>query len=195
MSGMLSRPALSRDTAACVATGLGWFSIGLGLAELLAPRMLARCLGMRGSEGLLRFYGLREIGAGVGILLARDAGPWLWGRVAGDALDIATLATGLEEDNPQRGAVMAALGAVGAVTALDIVCAQSLSASAESPPRQSAYDYSDRSGLPRSPDEMRGAAREATPDDMKAPEALRPWRGNGAGQGGSQSGSGAAGQG
>ncbi|MFO1057334.1 MAG: cyclase dehydrase [Dongiaceae bacterium] len=182
--GPLLRPVLSRDTASGVATGLGWFSIGLGLAELLAPRTLARCLGMRGAEGLLRFYGLREIGAGVGILLAREAGPWLWGRVAGDALDIATLATGLEEDNPRRGNVMLALGAVGAVTALDIVCAQSLSVPEEDAPRQPAYDYSDRSGLPRSPDEMRGAARDAEiPDDMRAPEALRPWRGNGAGRG------------
>lgn len=29
-----------------VATGLGWFSIGLGLAELLAPREVARVTGM-----------------------------------------------------------------------------------------------------------------------------------------------------
>jgi hypothetical protein len=180
----LTRPVLARDTAQTVATGLGWFSIGLGLAELLAPRALARCLGMRGAEGLLRFYGLREIGAGVGLLLARDPGPWLWGRVAGDALDIATLATGLEDDNPQRGAVGVALAAVAGVTALDIVCAQSLSTADDAEmPRRPTYDYSDRSGLPRPPEEMRGAARDATPPDMRAPEALRPWRGNGAGQG------------
>ena len=32
--------------------GLGWFSIGLGLTELLFARRLARTLGMRGDEGL-----------------------------------------------------------------------------------------------------------------------------------------------
>ena len=30
---------------------LGWFSIGLGLTELIAPGVLTRALGMRGKEG------------------------------------------------------------------------------------------------------------------------------------------------
>src|SRR5205085_6171972 len=49
------------------ARGLGWFSIGLGLAELVAPRTMAELTGVR-SPGLLQLYGLREIACGVGIL-------------------------------------------------------------------------------------------------------------------------------
>ena len=59
-----------------VATGLGWFSIGLGLAELLAPRQLSHFIGMEDGgrkTTVLRTYGLREISAGVGILMQSPA--------------------------------------------------------------------------------------------------------------------------
>ena len=55
------------QSAMALARGLGWFSIGLGLAEMLAPRMLTEQMGMKGKEGLLRFYGAREMAAGIGI--------------------------------------------------------------------------------------------------------------------------------
>ncbi|MDQ6680345.1 MAG: hypothetical protein M3Y67_05195, partial [Pseudomonadota bacterium] len=87
--GKPSPGALSLDR---MSKGLGIFSIGLGLAELLATRLVARATGMRGSETLLRAYGLREIATGIGLLASRDPRPWLWGRVAGDALDVSTLA-------------------------------------------------------------------------------------------------------
>ena len=70
-----------------VARGLGWFGIGLGLIELLAPRALAKATGLQGRENILRLFGAREIASGVIILAADDPAPWLWVRVAGDALD------------------------------------------------------------------------------------------------------------
>ena len=109
-----------------LARGLGWFSIGLGLAEMLAPRMLTEQMGMQGKEPLLRFYGAREMAAGIGILMSDNPGPWIWGRVAGDALDLATLATGLDKQNPRKGNVAIALAAVAGVTALDCISAQAL---------------------------------------------------------------------
>lgn len=51
----------SPDAVAAVLSGLGWFSIGLGLAELLAPRGIAKISGVRGNTGLIRLFGLREI--------------------------------------------------------------------------------------------------------------------------------------
>lgn len=112
-----------------LATALGWFSIGLGLTELLATESLARWLGAEDRQDVIRLYGVREIGTGVGILTQRRPAEWLWARVAGDALDLGTLAAGLGEDNPKRGNVMIAMAAVAGVTALDVLCGQQLSKS------------------------------------------------------------------
>ena len=79
-----------------LARGLGWFSIALGTLELVAPRSLDRSLGAPGHRRLTRAYGLRELAAGVGILTSDDPTPWVWSRVAGDALDLATMAPTLE---------------------------------------------------------------------------------------------------
>ncbi|HET9018706.1 MAG TPA: cyclase dehydrase [Acetobacteraceae bacterium] len=146
----------ARDT---VAQDLGWFSIGLGLAELMAPRSVAGMVGMRRTAPLISLYGLREIATGVGILASPDPTPFVWGRVAGDALDAATLTAGLV-GRRGRGRAMLALLAVAGVAALDVLCAQTLSSrEARRPGRR--FDYEDRSGWPRAPETMRGAARKA----------------------------------
>ena len=166
------QPDSATDT---LARGLGVFSIALGLVEIFAARSLTRALGMEGNETLVQAYGAREIATGIGILAADDPTPWIWGRVAGDALDVATLVTGLGEDNPNRENVGLALAAVAGATALDVYCAQALSS--ESPqPLPPARDYSRRSGFSRPPQDMRGAARDfQAPPDFRTPEALRPY--------------------
>jgi hypothetical protein len=110
-----------------LAKALGWFSIGLGLYEVLAPRHLARTLGMEDKTGIIQAYGVREIATGAGILANRRPAEWVWGRVAGDALDLATLAPGLDGGNPKRGNVAIAIGAVAGVALLDVLCASELS--------------------------------------------------------------------
>lgn len=100
---------------------LGWFSIALGAAEILAPRLIARLSGSRGHKNLVRSYGLRELGAGVGILTQRRPAKWLWARVGGDAVDIASIIGGSRADS--RGPAIGALVSVAGVTALDIFCA------------------------------------------------------------------------
>jgi hypothetical protein len=164
------RPA--NDT---LARGLGWFSIGLGLAEILMPRAMARGLNMRGRERLLALYGLREIATGVGLLAASRRTPWMWGRVAGDALDIATLASRVQPGRRLGPAI--GLAAVAGVTALDVANAAALSAR-DRRQAKSYPDYGDRSGFPRPPEQMRGAALSdfRTPQDMRAalPRAPEP---------------------
>ncbi len=119
-----------------LAMGLGWFSLGLGLYEVAAPGHLSRTLGLEGKEGLLRFYGLREITAGLGIFLMQpNPAPWVWARVGGDGLDLATLTAALlRPDNPKRGNAGIALASVVGVTALDVLCARRLSVSAGETP-------------------------------------------------------------
>ena len=106
-----------------LARGLGWFSIALGAAELLAPGSIKRNTGTPGPGALLQAYGLREIGAGVAILLSNRPASTVWIRVAGDALDIATLVPALGPDNPQRKAALGAMAFVLGATALDVAVA------------------------------------------------------------------------
>jgi hypothetical protein len=164
------------DGSLALAQGLGWFSIGLGVAELVAPQQLARFLGMEEHTQLIRAYGAREIATGIGILTQEDPTPWIWGRVGGDVLDLGTLALGLRRHNPQRGNVGMAVAAVAGVTALDIACVQELSAERDRVSWPIA-DYGDRRGLPQPPAAMRGVAREALGQrDMRVPEPLRPYQ-------------------
>ena len=103
--------------------GLGWFSLGLGAAELFAGRSISRSLGLEHRTPLFRLFGLREILVGLGILTRPNSAALLWARVGGDALDLAALAAeGLHADNPRRHQVDLAMGVVAAVTALDILC-------------------------------------------------------------------------
>lgn len=111
-----------------VAYGLGWFSIALGLYEVLGAEQLGQTLGLKDKTGLLRFYGVRELTAGAGIFAQKPGlGFWLWARVAGDALDLATLGMGLNPDNPKRQNAAIAFAMVVGITLIDIWCAQSLS--------------------------------------------------------------------
>ena len=163
-----------RGAARELAHGLGWFGIALGLAELVAPRTLARTLGVEGSEALIQVCGLRGIATGIGILASADPAPWVWGRVAGDGLDIAALAAGATRDNPGRDKVAIAMMAVAGVTAFDLYCAQALGSGSRR--RAVTYDYSNRSGFAQPPEAMRGAARDfEIPRDYRTPEALRPF--------------------
>jgi uncharacterized membrane protein len=108
---------------------LGWFSIGLGLAEVLAPGKLAEFIGVRDNgrtRSLLRFYGMRELAAGAGILAQPEQPAWLWSRVGGDLLDLGTLGGAMHSDEHDQGRLGAATAAVLGVTALDVICAQEL---------------------------------------------------------------------
>ena len=110
-----------------IARGLGWFSVALGLAELFDSRDLQQFLGIDHRQGTLRFFGLRELAAGIGILTSEGPHPgWLWARVAGDALDLGALGVALEAKHSHKGNVSVALASVAGITLLDIYCATKL---------------------------------------------------------------------
>jgi uncharacterized membrane protein len=114
-----------------LAHALGWLSIGLGLAEIAAPRGLARLIGVNDNRRLLRVLGLREIASGIGILSRRRPVGWLWSRVGGDIMDLAILGTALISPNANRRRVAAATAAVTGVTVLDLRASQQLSSQPE----------------------------------------------------------------
>lgn len=162
-----SRPDRSLTTTDRVARGLGWFSLALGVAEIVAPGKLARALGLEGRERLLQAYGGREIGAGIWALSDTPA-PAIWGRVAGDLVDLATLAAGIREgDEEQRRNAWIALAAVAGITVVDILTAASLTAEQSERRGETGRDYSDRSGFPGGIAKARGTAEGFTPVDFQ----------------------------
>lgn len=108
-----------------LAKGLGWYSFGLGIAELVAPRALARLCGVKDSPSnrlLLRLFGARELMAGASIFMMPKSSIGTWSRVAGDAIDIAALVRAMVGARSTRRPRLAfALGAVAGVTALDVL--------------------------------------------------------------------------
>lgn len=165
-SGPSSLGAMDR-----MAKALGWFSIGLGLTELVAAERITRALGMEGREALVRAYGVRELGHGI-VSLSPDKHLGLWSRVAGDGLDIATLMAAMRHDNPKRDNVGLALALVAGVTLLDIIGAQGVTAR-HSRPRGQSRRYRNRTGFPRGVQSARGAAKDfQVPPDMRAAPTL-----------------------
>lgn len=140
-----------------MARALGWFSIALGITQLLRARRVAETLGMEGSEGLIRAFGVREIAHGVASLSV-DRTFGIWSRVAGDGLDMAALMTAMHRQNPQRANVALALAAVAGVTVLDVMTARSLR-NEKRPDRGRSRHYPDRSGFPGGVERARAMAR------------------------------------
>lgn len=128
-----------------VAKSLGWFSIGLGIVQILAPSRLTRLLGLQGAERVVQAFGMREIASGLATL-SPDRKAGLWSRVAGDGLDIGFLLRGVTPENPKRENVKAALFAVAGVAALDVLTALAVSSrQRRAIPKRL---YHDRTGFP-----------------------------------------------
>lgn len=100
---------------------LGWFSIGLGTAQVTAPRAVCALVGARtdgAAPRVMRLLGLRELTQGTGILVRARPTMWLWSRVAGDALDLALLTATAAKHRRARTAF--AIANVVAVTIPDV---------------------------------------------------------------------------
>lgn len=145
-----------------LARNLGWFSIGLGLVEMFAAEKITAALGMRGKENLVRAFGMRELTSGF-VTLSVDKQAGLASRIAGDALDIATLATAMRPDNHKRENAAVALAMVLGVTLLDIV-ATGANTARHTSRRGQRRNYGDRSGFPHGVAAARRAARKQLED-------------------------------
>jgi uncharacterized membrane protein len=112
-----------------LARGLGWFGIGLGLAEIAMPNRLARMIGIEESDGVrntMFAFGIREIASGIGILSRPESPGWVWARVGGDVMDLAALGSAFNRDGANRGRLAAATAAVAGVGLLDVAAAGDL---------------------------------------------------------------------
>jgi uncharacterized membrane protein len=119
---------------------LGYFSIGLGLAEFLAPHAMNKVIGVKHPDerslSTMRAMGLREIGHGLAILTNQHPEKAVWSRVAGDALDLALLGKTFANPENDRGRTAFATLNVLAVTAVDVMTARQLSRQPKTVTRQ-----------------------------------------------------------
>lgn len=117
-----------------LARALGWFSIGLGLAQIAAPRAVAQLIGIsadRENQSVLRAVGVREIASGIGILTTSNPAGWVRARVGGDVMDMALLGGALSSDRAEQDRVALAMVAVAGVAAVDMFCTQQLEQQSE----------------------------------------------------------------
>jgi uncharacterized membrane protein len=91
---------------------------------------VARAIGLEGNDRnhrLMTAFGIRELATGLGLFSRPDSASLVWGRVAGDAMDLAVLARALTSNRNDHTRVVAVAAAVLGVTVLDIVAGKKLS--------------------------------------------------------------------
>ncbi|HEX8774887.1 MAG TPA: SRPBCC family protein [Pyrinomonadaceae bacterium] len=158
-----------------LAQGLGWFSLGLGLAELLTPGAIAKISGVRGNTGFIRLMGLREICHGIAIFAqGKRPAAAVWSRVAGDALDLAALGSAFASPDSNKGRLAFATANVLTVAALDVICARQLS-TGDSANEGGANQVKQSMIINRSPEEVYGFWRrlENLPRFMRHLESVQ----------------------
>jgi uncharacterized membrane protein len=126
-----------------IANGLGWFSIGLGLAQIVSPGGVSRLIGLSDdarNRTIMRALGVREIATGVGILSRRRPANWVRARVGGDMMDLTLLGAAFRSDDSEKKRIAMATAAVLGVTALDVLYSQRLSGKADGATTSAARD-------------------------------------------------------
>jgi len=159
-----------------IAKGLGWFSIGLGLAQIAAPRRMARMIGVGDDEtnrNTLFAIGVRELASGVGILAGERPVAPVWSRVGGDVMDLTLLGRALRSDRADKNRVAAVTAAVLGVTVLDFLTGQQLGRESDAGRRTGRAQGRDQARAPSGRGiEVKRAITVYAPQD----EVYRFWR-------------------
>jgi uncharacterized membrane protein len=166
--------------------GLGWFSVGLGVAQLVAPNRVNRLAGLDAdgkNRALQRFTGARELMAGVGILANPRPAPWLWARVGGDLMDLMVLGGALGTRDRDRDRLAQAFTTVLGITAADLASAMQMTAAGGSAtgtrPKDGSIPVEQAITVWRQPAEVYGFWRdfENLPRFMRHLESVRTTEG------------------
>ncbi|HKC29178.1 MAG TPA: hypothetical protein VKB75_14290, partial [Jatrophihabitans sp.] len=107
-------------------SALGWLSLALAGPPLAAPDVFCEAVGV-GSGPRQRtaalLVGVRQLAMAGGLLGMRSRA-WLWGRVAGDAMDLTLLGRALRNQNGRgTSRTIAATAGVAGITAADLYAA------------------------------------------------------------------------
>ena len=125
-----SGPRSAPPSGERLGSALGWLSLGLGLAQLFAPRQVARLIGAdernAGTSLALRLLGGRELVSGLGLLSQAHPAGWAWTRVAGDVLDLALVGQALSSRRTRSERLLLAGAGVLGVACVDAYSARRL---------------------------------------------------------------------
>ncbi|GAA0222751.1 SRPBCC family protein [Cryptosporangium japonicum] len=107
--------------------GLGWMSLGLGVAQLVAPNAVRRISGVDDSPTsrvVVPLVGARELVHAAGLLTSRRKGAWAWTRVLGDAMDLTALGVAIaHRGGRRRRRLLGVTGAIVGITVVDVLTA------------------------------------------------------------------------
>lgn len=116
-----SRPSPDR-----LARVLGLFSLGLGSVQIADPDGVNRFVGLRvtpENQAAMRGVGVQELLMGLPLFRRKAPAALLWGRVAGDAMQIGMLAAAMDNKKNDRDRLRTTIGALGAVAVVDLFAA------------------------------------------------------------------------
>jgi uncharacterized membrane protein len=136
---------------------LGWFSLGLGVPQTLAPGRVNRLIGVRddtSSRTWQRIVGARELAAAAGIFSRPRPAGWLWGRVAGDIKDLALLGAAWRNKEQRAGRLAAATASVAGITAVDAFTAARMSRVPKGVTKDPSFRVKASTTVRRSPEEL-----------------------------------------
>jgi hypothetical protein len=124
--GLVQRYATARRP------GLGDLPLGLlaggvsatfGVVQMLAPRLVARTVGMTYPPWVLRAIGLRDLALGL-VMLARPTPRWRWVRVGNDMFDYGIIAAAAFLPGAQRRRLAGFAAFAAGIVALDLGAAR-----------------------------------------------------------------------
>jgi uncharacterized membrane protein len=105
------------------ARALGFFSLVLGIVQLIRPERILRLIGLRSSQDrttAMRLVGARELVSGVGLVARPQPVLFAWSRVAGDLVDLALLSRVVDARDARRDQVWGAIGSVAGILVVDL---------------------------------------------------------------------------
>ena len=107
--------------------GLGWMSLGLGVAQLATPGTVRRISGVDDSptsRAVVPLVGTRELVHAAGLLTSRRKSFWAWTRVVGDAMELTSLGMAIaHRGGRRRQRLVGVTGAVVGITVVDLLTA------------------------------------------------------------------------
>ena len=159
--------------------GLAYFSIGLGVAALVAPRFVSRLTGVGDQHRKwVRTVGARELANGWAILSQEKPVESVWSRVGGDLMDLGMLGAAYFSPGAKRGRICATSAAVAGIAALDLLAAQGSMRRSKSTSSAGAPRVSESIMIARSADELYWFWRnfENLPSFMKHLESVTSYQ-------------------